>query len=132
MNYIARGYVSLSEEHHRSRSPALSLRVRARIFFFFPSFLFLPSLFFTSSPSPPFSPAPSHLIPTAPRLSMENHSCQWSPAHVTSRSPSSYHRISVGFFLFLHPPHPLSVCSFSFSRFWAQLVVRNNFCLLLR
>lgn len=48
MNYIARGYVSLSEEHHRSRSPTLSLRVRVKSPFF-SSFLYLPSL---SSPRP--------------------------------------------------------------------------------
>lgn len=104
MNYIARGYVSLSEEHHRSRSPrrALSLRVRVNLFFLLP---------FSSVP---FLRPPVHLIPA--RLSMENHSCQWSPAHVTSRilyagnlsvrSSSSICRV---FFLFLHPS-PLFIC----------------------
>lgn len=53
MNYIARGYMSLSEEHHRSRSPALSHRVRARISFFF--FLLSSSSVPFLRPGPPYS-----------------------------------------------------------------------------
>lgn len=121
MNYIARGYVSLSEEYHRSRSPALSLRVRES--FFPPSFFFRP---LSLPPGPPYS--------RRARLSMENHSCQWSPAHVTSRilyveisvrSSSSICRDSFSFF------SPLLRLFFFFSlRSRVQLVVRNYFCQL--
>lgn len=93
---------------------------------FFSTFLFLPSL-----SSPPFRPS---LLPPRARLSMENHSCQWSPAHVTSRilyvgifvirSSSSICR---AFFLFLYLSFPLI---FFLSR--AQLVAKNYyFCQLM-
>lgn len=87
MNYIARGYVSLSEEYHHPRSPLSSFpqhdaraRTRAR----FSSPFFFSAGFFLFYFSPLFSLA---------QLSMENHSCQWSPRalrrkYYTLRSPS--------------------------------------------
>lgn len=99
MNYIARGYVSLSEEHHRSRSPALSLRVRANLFFSLLPFSSVPP-FFAPSPSPSPLPPPTHLILAARgsrwRIVLVNgHPRMLRREYCTSGSPSGHHRVSV-------------------------------------
>lgn len=120
MNYIARGYVSLSEEHHRSHSPRRSFPPRARESFFPPSFFFRPS---SSSPG-------RHLIPAArgfrwriifvnghPRMLRREYCTSGSPRQVIIEYLSSILSLS-------SPLSPSFISSFP-SRSRAQLVVKR-------
>lgn len=102
----------------RTRPGSLPPRARES---FFPSILFLPSLFFV--------PPAATLFPRG--FWWRNHFCQWSPAHVTSRilyagiSPSGHHRVSVEILSPSSPLSPTFIVSFP-SRSRPQLAVKNS------
>lgn len=81
MNYIARGYVSLSEEHHRRENVRASFPFRERAIFSTLS-LFLSLLFFGFFLSSPvfflFSSCSSRVLMFTRGVRRANHSCQWS------------------------------------------------------